>query len=235
MRDLAASLARRGLRLTVVDGRDGTSAPLVTLGVARTTWLQRRLTKSDHIRLESRSAVRTLRRRRGAEGTIRAGGQPVPSLAPPPTLWPIAPTMRRRPAEPATRTHLGGGNPRLVMAPREDFGADDVPLTFSLDRDLTSIGSAPECEIQLGGLEPLHAQVRRDERDEFVLHNLARPEETRVNGAPSREAVLRTATRIDLGRWTLTFSRQEHADHGRPYGGRVGGEAGRQRPQPPRA
>ena len=32
----------------------------------------------------------------------------------------------------------------------------------------------------------------------------------------------------------LTFVREEYADHGRPYGGRIGGELGHQRRQPSR-
>jgi hypothetical protein len=49
-----------------------------------------------------------------------------------------------------------------------------------------------------------------------------------------REALLRTGARVDLGPNTLTYSREEYADHGRPYGGRIGGELGHQRPQPSR-
>ena len=41
-------------------------------------------------------------------------------------------------------------------------------------------------------------------------------------------------TRVEVGAWTMTFFREEFADHGRPYGGRVGGEIGHQRPQPER-
>ena len=55
-----------------------------------------------------------------------------------------------------------------------------------------------------------------------------------VNGAPVDSSLLRTASRVQLGEWTMTFYREEYADHGRPYGGRVGGEIGHQRPQPPR-
>lgn len=47
-------------------------------------------------------------------------------------------------------------------------------------------------------------------------------------------AVLRTGSRVDLGRWTVTFYREEYADHGRPFGGRIGGELGHQRVQPQR-
>ena len=32
----------------------------------------------------------------------------------------------------------------------------------------------------------------------------------------------------------MSFYREEYADHGRPYGGRIGGEIGHQRPQPAR-
>jgi hypothetical protein len=33
----------------------------------------------------------------------------------------------------------------------------------------------------------------------------------------------------------MSFYREEYADHGRPYGGRLGGEIGHQRQQPPRS
>ncbi len=32
----------------------------------------------------------------------------------------------------------------------------------------------------------------------------------------------------------MSFFREEYADHGRPYGGRIGGELGHQRTQPSR-
>ncbi|MBA2561020.1 MAG: hypothetical protein H0V07_14260 [Propionibacteriales bacterium] len=47
--------------------------------------------------------------------------------------------------------------------------------------------------------------------------------------------ILRTGCGVDLGRWHLSYFREEYADHGRPYGGRIGGELGYQRPQPSRA
>ena len=31
----------------------------------------------------------------------------------------------------------------------------------------------------------------------------------------------------------MVYAREEYADHGRPYGGRVGGEVGHQKAQPP--
>ena len=64
---------------------------------------------------------------------------------------------------------------------------------------------------------------------------LSGPAGTRVNGAHVDSAVLRTASRVQVGEWTMSFFREEYADHGRPFGGRIGGELGYQRPQPDRA
>ncbi len=58
---------------------------------------------------------------------------------------------------------------------------------------------------------------------------------TRVHGAlVESPQVLRTGARVDVGAHSLAFFREEYADHGRPYGGREGGEIGHQRSQPPR-
>ena len=48
VRGIADGLARQGVSLTVV----APAGPLVTLGVPRTSWLQRRVTGSRHIRVE---------------------------------------------------------------------------------------------------------------------------------------------------------------------------------------
>jgi hypothetical protein len=105
---------------------------------------------------------------------------------------------------------------------------------FRLSREVTTIGSAADSDICLPGLAPRHAEIHHDEWDEYVLVRSASRAATRVNGAPVDEALLRTGTRLELGEWTLSFIREEYADHGRPYGGRIGGELGHQRPQPPR-
>jgi hypothetical protein len=99
--------------------------------------------------------------------------------------------------------------------------------------DRTTFGSDPSCDVVLRSLSPKHAEVRRNQDDEFVVAPLADPEEVRVHGATVfTEAVLRSGARVQLGPWTLVYAREEYADHGRPYGGRIGGELGRQRPQP---
>ena len=74
------------------------SGPLVTLGAPRTSWLQRRVTGSRHIRIERGRGLWTLAR--GRTRSPSGGALPAADLAPPPTLSPIAPTMARRPPPP---------------------------------------------------------------------------------------------------------------------------------------
>jgi hypothetical protein len=230
IRGLAQALAGRGLSVSVVSP----SGPLVTLGTSRTSWLQRRVTGSRHIRIDRWAGLGTLARGRIQSPT--GGALPAADLAPPPTLTPIAPTMARRPRRPVTTTHDPdrGGNPRLILAlgayPRDS----DRPTVFQLRDDVTTIGGGADCDIRLPGLEPLHAEVRHDDEDEFVLKRIVRTADTRVHGAPVQSAILRTGCGVDLGEWHLSFFREEYADHGRPYGGRLGGEFAHQRSQPGR-
>ena len=122
----------------------------------------------------------------------------------------------------------------MIMAPRSDLWPGDRREVFALRKDVTTIGSHAACDIRLAGLDPWHAEIRHDERDEYVLVGLGRLGDTLVNGKPVTDSLLRTATRVQVGAWTMSFYREEYADHGRPYGGRIGGELGHQRPQPPR-
>jgi hypothetical protein len=230
VRGLADGLARQGFRLTVV----APAGPLVTLGVPRTSWWQRRLTGSRHVRVIRGAGLWSLVR--GRLSAPSGGALPAATLVPPSTLFPLVPTLRRRPRRPVTTTHdpEGGGNPRLIMAPSPHPLPGEVQQTFRLRNGVTTIGSAVGCDIRLPGLEDLHAEIRHDDADEFVLVRRCVAGGVRVNGAPVDTALLRTSSRISLGGWTVSFYREEYADHGRPFGGRVGGELGRQRPQPPR-
>ncbi len=230
IRGLAHGLAGKGLSITVVTS----AGPLVTLGAGRTSWLQRRLTGSRHIRIERGAGLWSLIR--GRAQAPSGGALPAAALAPPATLWPIAPTMRRRQRRPVTTTHdpRGGGHPRMIMAPQAYPTPEDRQEVFSLRQDVTTIGSDEACDITLVGLRPRHAEIRHDHEDEFVLVRVDEAGSTRVNGAPVDRSVLRTGSRVQLGDWTMSFFREEYADHGRPYGGRIGGELGHQRKQPSR-
>lgn len=222
-RVLAARLAEQGLSLSI-----STDRPLVTLGLPRVPFWHRRITGSPHIRVASLGAARRLLRLR------RTSTERTP-LVPPATPLPLAPTFLRRPRRPTT-THDPdrGGYPRVVLAPDPHPGPDARRTVFHLS-DRTVLGSHPVCDIVLEGLQPRHAEIVRTEEDEFVVRPLPPGREVRVHGAVVlTEALLRTGTRIDLGPWTLNYAREEYADHGRPFGGRIGGELGHQRPQPPR-
>jgi hypothetical protein len=141
--------------------------------------------------------------------------------------------MITAPVHGPTTTHAdwGSGHPHLIVT------GDDVHHMFALTDDVR-IGSAPTCELQLDGIEPVHAEVRHDEHDEYVLI-LYGPAMTSTPTTPiatvaAEGEVLRTGAQFRLGPWRLVFARDEFADHGRPYGGRSGGEGAHQRHQPPR-
>lgn len=225
LRALAEGLAARGVVIRVVSG----GRHLVSLGDVTAPWWQRRATGSRRIRMGSaRGALTAARSRtRSVEPVL-----PDASLVPPTTLWPLVPTLRRPVRRPVTTTHdpARGGSPRLVLT-REDVWGDEQLVSYRLS-ERTTIGSAPDSDICLPGLEPQHAVIEHDDRDEFVV--TARAGGTRVHGALVERQFLRTGSRLELGRHRLVFVREEYADHGRPHGGRIGGEAGHQLPQPPR-
>ena len=227
VRSVAAVLASRGM--TVEVRHDGLH--LITLGRVKVSWWQRRATGSRHIRLGSlRGAWTAARSRaRGTEPLL-----PPASLLPPLTLWPIAPTFARRDRRPKTTTHGGGGGPRLVLEKEHLWAGERMPVYWLADDRESTIGSGPGCDVRLPGLADLHAVVRHDEEDdEYVVEG--RDGATRVHGAAvAGRAVLRTGARVEVGEHVLAFFREEFADHGRPHGGRLGGEAGTQLPQEPR-
>jgi hypothetical protein len=131
-----------------------------------------------------------------------------------------------------TTTHAewGAGGPRLLVS------GGDQRFTFDLTDDEIAIGSAPESGLRLAGLDPVHAVVHHNDLDEYVVVFRGEGESEiplDVEGGGDRMA-LRSGARFTLGDWAFVFQRAEYADHGRPYGGREGGEGDRQRPQPPR-
>ena len=79
------------------------------------------------------------------------------------------------------------------------------------------------------------ADIVWDRFDEYVFVQLSSSVDSRINGELMGRHPLRTGDRLEMGEWTLTYVREEFADHGRPYGGRQGGEGAIQRPQPLRS
>jgi hypothetical protein len=125
-----------------------------------------------------------------------------------------------------TTTHdpRGGGRPRLILALGGSAMADTEQREFDLRPGVTVIGSAPDTDLQLPGLDGRHAEVRRQDDDEYVWVDLGASAGSSVDGQPMGEQALHTGDRIKVGPWTLTYYREEFADHGRPNGGRQGGE-----------
>jgi hypothetical protein len=132
-----------------------------------------------------------------------------------------------------TTTHdpRGGGHPRLIFALGDSAEAGTVQREFELLPGVTVIGSGADADLRLAGLGEYHAEVRRDEFDEYVYVDLGTAAGRSVDGAPVGSRALHTGDRIELGSWTLSYYREEFADHGRPYGGRSGGEFSTQRRQ----
>ena len=219
IRPLADLLARKGLSVTVA-GPDGN---IVSLGKVDAPASQRLVTRSPHIKLGNLGSLLPLLR----QGRRRPKGVP---LLPPSTPLPLIPTVQRKIIRRITTTHYarGGGRPRLIFVQDAATWTGQIPREVALSEDVTTIGSQPGSDVQLEGLEALHAEIRHDAEDEYVLvpHGP-------VSGSVSRTgpSVLRTGARIQMGQWCLAFFREEFADHGRPYGGRSGGELAYERPQ----
>lgn len=221
LRAVAAWLERRGLTLAV----HGPQGLVLTIGQVRARLIERVLVRSGQVRLHDvRSVLRVARRRKPATSRLQLS-----DLVPPITMLPLAPTFRPQPRR-VTTTHdpLGGGSPRLFFAAASLPG--QATRVFYL-KPGTTIGSG-DCDLQLTGLDELQAEVRRNDEDEYLLVPRSGTVPTMVNGrAATTETLMRTGTRLQLGEWTMSYFRAEDADHGRPYGGRIGGELGYQRPQ----
>lgn len=73
-----------------------------------------------------------------------------------------------------TTTHdpRGGGRPRLIVALGGTARQHASQREFDLVPGVTVIGSGPQADVRLEGLETHHAEIRRDERDEYVYINL---------------------------------------------------------------
>ena len=227
VRHIASSLAQRQLRLVV----NGPGGMVVALGDVPTLRWQRLLTRSPHIRLGNLRDVRRMLSG-GRVDASRDRGSALVST-PPPTMFPLFPTVSTLGPRPVTTTHdpRGGGMPRLIFASSPWPQAGEVRRVAYLTKPRTTFGSAGDCDVVIAGLEPLHAVVERTDEDEYLLTHLASSGTSTIAGIPAQRSLLRTSSRVSLGATNFTYFREEYADHGRPYGGRLGGEIGYQRPQ----
>ncbi|WP_105035782.1 FHA domain-containing protein [Cryobacterium aureum] len=232
LRGLAAELAARGLTVAVT----GPVGLIARLGHVQASVSQRLMTRSPHIVLGSRNALGPL-----VQARLRGKSRmPVAIPLPPSTVFPLAPTFDRHRRGKITTTHYtpGSGRPRLIFVVGSENWNGQMPREFNLLPGTTTIGSSADADLQLPGLKPLHAEIRHDHNDEYRLFAIgtvagsSRP--TEDGRSIGNGQILRTGSRLEMGPWRMGYFREEFADHGRPFGGRVGGELAVQKPQPPR-
>lgn len=219
---MASMLADRGLILTVADGEGA----LMRLGAVKSRFWHRVVTRSKFVQVVRWRASAALK---AAVVTSRGNGVGVPPTTPIPLHLPNAPWARRRVAE--THDPYGGGHPRLYLSDTRVPAMARKVMYFSLLPGQTVLGSADDADLHLAGVDALQAVVERTDDDEYELVARGSSVHTYVNGQELDRQRLRTGSRVEIGPWRLTYVRDEHADHGRPYGGRIGGELGRQRAQ----
>ena len=108
VRQFADALAQRGLRLVV----HGPQGMIMAIGDVDTLWWQRLVTRSPHIRVGSPRRLRPLM---GASSRSRSRGSAL--TLPPPTVFPLFPTVSTLGPRQVTTTHdpRGGGRPRLYF------------------------------------------------------------------------------------------------------------------------
>lgn len=224
IRGIADEIAALGLSVTVT----GPAGVIASIGDVHSPIVQRVVTGSAHIKLGSAGALAPLLRVRSQQTTL-----PLP----PSTPFPIVPTVSRRVRRHASTTHYvrGSGRPRLIFVVGSENWDGRPPREFNLLPGVTSIGSGTDCDLRLDGLDEAHAEIRHDGNDEYVFFARGDSEgNTRTDEGFGRKdggQILRTGARIELGPWRMAFFREEFADHGRPFGGRLGGELSRQKPQ----
>lgn len=224
---VADGLARRGIRVRV----EGPKGTLVQFGDVKSGPIGRVIAGSPHIRLGHLNTLLS-----ELQHADRGRGIRLP--APPPTPLPLIPVLARRVRRRVTTTHYipGSGRPRLIFAVGSGDWNRSRPREFDLLPERTVIGSGPDADLRLEGLEARHAEIRHNEDDEYVLYSFAPTGGGRPNLPHSSEnaRILRTGSRIEIGNWRLAYYREEFADHGRPFGGRQGGEYEFQKQQPVR-
>lgn len=218
---VALKLKKAGVTLQL----EGPTGTIVSLGDVKPHLLSRLGASSSAIRFGKPAAAAALLR------------QPVQSrqvlpMQVPATLLPLLPTFLKQYRRKPTTTHYsrGGGKPRIIFVKDSDSWDGKAPKMLEITQEVLEIGSDPSAGLLLSGLKPTHARIVHNELDEYVL-----VAEGAVGGSvglkPGSEYTLRSGARIELGQWRLIFHREEYADHGRPFGGRNGGELSFQKPQ----
>lgn len=216
----AEALTKWGFTVTVI----GPNGMIVSVGAVKSSAAQRLFSRSHNIRFGSARALMPFVRRQ------KPGSAAVPF--PPGTPWPLVPSLNRSIRRNVTTTHYGAGagRPRLILVRDSETWDGSAPLEFNLTSTRITIGSAESSDLRLDGLEEFHADIVHTDDDEYKLISHGRTGGS-SDGRGEGGSILRTGSRLVMGPWRLGFFREEYADHGRPFGGRNGGEFAYQKPQ----
>jgi hypothetical protein len=121
--------------------------------------------------------------------------------------------------EMADEQSAGRGHPRLVIVPEGGHATSDSPAAlgyeaeFPLNAGRTTIGSGTGQDIVLDGLAAEHAVIDWiADGDEYVFEPLTSDGSATVDGGIATTGI-HHGDRLQLGRWTLIFQRDEAADH----------------------
>lgn len=221
LNDLATRLKNAGITI-VIDGPKGTIA---SMGNVKPNLAGLIGASSTAVRIGKPEAFKDMLGRK----------KNFPAIEPmtvPATLFPLLPTFLKRYHRRPTTTHYarGGGRPRIIFVRDSESWDGKAPKILNVVDEVMEIGSAPGAKLVLSGLDPVHARIVHNELDEYVLVAVGN-----VGGSaglnPGGEYTLRSGARLEMGDWRLVFFREEYADHGRPFGGRNGGEFAFQKPQ----
>ncbi|GAA4364426.1 FHA domain-containing protein [Paeniglutamicibacter cryotolerans] len=221
LNEFALRLKKAGVTVEV----EGPHGVLISMGDVKPNFIARIGMNSPAMRIGKLEATR------GLFGRKRSSVAVVPMTVPE-TLFPLAPTFLKMYRRRVTTTHYarGGGRPRIIFVRDSESWDGKAPKVMNVEAEVIEIGSSPDAGLVLPGLEPVHARIVHNDLDEYVLIANG-PVGGSAGFRPGRDYTLRSGARIELGDWRLVFFREEYADHGRPFGGRNGGELSFQRPQ----
>src|SRR5205809_7731053 len=93
-----------------------------------------------------------------------------------------------------THDPRGGGRPRLIFALGDTAPQHASRREFDLVPGVTVIGSGPDADLRLDGLEAHHAEIRRDERDEYIYIDWAAKRQAGSMGRRSAASRCASAT-----------------------------------------
>ncbi len=116
-----------------------------------------------------------------------------------------------------TRDRHSSGDPRLIASLGENMTIEDprdsgpIPRVFHLLPGVTTIGSHSDADVLLPGLAARHAEIRRDEADEYHFVDLSNAGTNHVDGATPTGKPLRTGDRLNIGGWVMSYFRDEFA------------------------